>query len=648
MTPEPDANPGPPQAHPMRRFLNFWFAAADPTVLGFMRVVTGCLLVYTHCAYTPDLANFFGEHSWYDLQTTRRERIEMPSVAPGLEWDHPLYPQRGCQVPDPPRRKVAALDFLHKLVGPDADVGATPAKVAYLKRYLAADEAIRKKQLPPGAITAEGIDYLSKLAPSERDRADQLAVLGDESLRQGKTASRLPPLPVPEAPTLAKNSSPEERKKLALEAEAFHRALPDSEPRRSFVLEWLFQFDHAQRVAVVDWVDRLCKLPPAERQAEWDYLAYWNVDRSMVTSEGTPTFSLWFHLTDPTLMRVAHWAIIGLFVLFTLGVSTRLVSVLSWLAALSYLHRSMQILFGMDTMMNIALFYLMIGDCGAALSIDRLVKRYRAARQSLAKHGKIDEATRLYLAAPPASVSAGFALRLLQVHFCFIYLASGLAKLKGNAWWNANAYWDTLANPEFTPIFYKTYEDSLRQLISSRVVYGVMCAVGVGYTFVSELGVPFLVWTRLRPVAVVIATFLHAGIAAFMGLVVFSLFMLTLLLCYIPGAALRSVLFGKPTPKERVRVHYSTASAGQRRAAALVATFDLDGRVDLIAGPDAASLVAETPAGFVGGDKLPALLTASVPTLKFFRWALMIPAVGRAFTGASAVTPRPLAKSAAR
>ena len=28
-------------------------------------------------------------------------------------------------------------------------------------------------------------------------------------------------------------------------------------------------------------------------------------------------------------------------------------------------------------------------------------------------------------------MSAGFALRLIQVHFCFIYMAAGLSKLKG-------------------------------------------------------------------------------------------------------------------------------------------------------------------------------------------------------------------------
>ncbi len=116
---------------------------------------------------------------------------------------------------------------------------------------------------------------------------------------------------------------------------------------------------------------------------------------------------------------------------FTLGLFTRVTAVLTWLAAVSYIHRTQQVLFGMDTMMNILLLYLMIGNCGAALSIDRLLARRRAARLSLGRTGTIDEATKAYLAAPPKSMAAGFALRLTQVHFCIIYMAAGMSKLKG-------------------------------------------------------------------------------------------------------------------------------------------------------------------------------------------------------------------------
>ena len=56
-------------------------------------------------------------------------------------------------------------------------------------------------------------------------------------------------------------------------------------------------------------------------------------------------------------------------------------------------------------------------------------------------------------------MSAGLALRLIQVHFCFIYVAAGLSKLKGAAWWNGQAFWDVMVNPEFTLMHYHWYEE---------------------------------------------------------------------------------------------------------------------------------------------------------------------------------------------
>src|SRR5205085_13326 len=160
---------------------------------------------------------------------------------------------------------------------------------------------------------------------------------------------------------------------------------------------------------------------------------------------------------------------------------------LTWLGALTYIHRTQYVLFGMDTMMNILLFYLMIGPSGAALSVDRLINRYRAARAAT-RRGGLDPSTAAYLAKPPALVSAGFALRLVQVHFCFIYLASGLSKLKGPSWWSTNAYWDTLANPEFTLIHYHWYQSLVREFVAERPLYAAAAAFGVATTFIAEIG----------------------------------------------------------------------------------------------------------------------------------------------------------------
>ena len=50
--------------------------------------------------------------------------------------------------------------------------------------------------------------------------------------------------------------------------------------------------------------------------------------------------------------------ILVIMVMFTLGLFTRITSVLTWMAAVSFIHRNPQVLFGQDTMMNILLIYL--------------------------------------------------------------------------------------------------------------------------------------------------------------------------------------------------------------------------------------------------------------------------------------------------
>src|SRR5437764_15409260 len=119
-----------------------------------------------------------------------------------------------------------------------------------------------------------------------------------------------------------------------------------------------------------------------------------------------PIWSVYFHIKEPGWIIATHVAFLAVMFLFTIGFATRLTAVLTWVGVLSYIHRLPVFMYGMDTMMNIMVIYLMIGPSGARLSVDRLIQKWWAK-----KHGQ----------APPEvkpSVSANFALRMLQVHFC--------------------------------------------------------------------------------------------------------------------------------------------------------------------------------------------------------------------------------------
>ena len=186
--------------------------------------------------------------------------------------------------------------------------------------------------------------------------------------------------------------------------------------------------------------------PPAyptsakEKEEIYDYMAkHGGLDPRLDFYIGQPIWSIWFDVTDPAAMMVIHVLVILVCFLFTIGFCTRITSALTWITSLWYIHRSSIQLFGVDTMMMILLLYLMIGPSGSALSVDRLIARWWSRAkprvvngwralccQPILPEGAIRPAA--YSETPVPSVSANFAIRMLQVHLCVIYLVSGLVQ----------------------------------------------------------------------------------------------------------------------------------------------------------------------------------------------------------------------------
>ena len=99
---------------PWRKWVHFWFAPADPTTMGFLRAVTGVLVLYTHLAYSFDLYSFFGEKGWYGLDAINRERREFPwstaSFTDGWKgWEET------ARFPDEPHRRAVLLEYTRNL-----------------------------------------------------------------------------------------------------------------------------------------------------------------------------------------------------------------------------------------------------------------------------------------------------------------------------------------------------------------------------------------------------------------------------------------------------------------------------------------------------------------------------------------------------
>lgn len=289
------------------------------------------------------------------------------------------------------------------------------------------------------------------------------------------------------------------------------------------------------------------KNPRPGEEGVTDYLANGNAWQSPSWSwddnkgevvRGQTLWSIYFHVEDPAWLWTIHIAIGVILVLFTIGLWTRVISVLAWIGAMMYIQRVPGLLFGMDTMTNLALFYLMIGGIGgatgAALSVDRWLK-VRGERLRLGP---------AYVPRPPEPMLfANIATRMIQINFCLLYFAAGTSKLLGTSWWNGTAPNRFMLNYSFAPFNVGAYTSMLKFLAKHRPLWELAGVGGVIYTLILELGFPFLVWNRrMRWVMVSGSILLHTMIALLMGLVTFSLMMLALVLAFVPPEAVRQGL----------------------------------------------------------------------------------------------------------
>lgn len=246
---------------------------------------------------------------------------------------------------------------------------------------------------------------------------------------------------------------------------------------------------------------------------------------------GQTMWSIYYHVEDMRWVWVIHIGVLVIMLLFTLGLWTRVTSALTWICALMYIQRLPGMLFGLDTMTNLGLLYLMIAPCGAALSLDRWLA-VRRERQRLGDK---------YVPQPPQPlVSARFATRLIQINFCIIYFAAGTSKLLGSSWWNGTAPNRFLLNYSFAPFDVPVYFSFIKWLASHRWLWEINGAIGVIGTLCLELGFSFLVWNRRTRWLMVSGSILfHTMIALLMGLVTFSLMMLALVLAFVPPDAVQ-------------------------------------------------------------------------------------------------------------
>jgi hypothetical protein len=311
--------------------------------------------------------------------------------------------------------------------------------------------------------------------------------------------------------------------------------------------------------------------PPPRSQEEKRLIDTWDWPPDQLLSQGQSMWSIWFHVTDPRAMWIIHGAVLLCLFFFTIGLFTPVTSVLSWIGMISYIQRSPTSLFGLDTMMNLVMLYLIIGQSGAALSVDRLILRYVRTRRAL-EAGR----TRALDLAPQPRISSNLAIHLIQVNLCCIYLVSGLSKLAGPSWWQLNAVWLTMANPEFSPLYFPPFYAFLSWLCSHRLLWEIAICGASLFTLFTEISFAFLVWLpRWRFFIIAMALMMHTGIAVFMGLNTFSMMMGVMLLSFVPPQVIEAALAKLRLRAPSMTLVFDPTSPRQRRAVACLRAVDV-------------------------------------------------------------------------
>lgn len=204
------------------------------------------------------------------------------------------------------------------------------------------------------------------------------------------------------------------------------------------------------------------------------------------------------------------WSLHALFLLSLLsmaaGIFPRASAIVALVLHVSFIHRNMASVYGVDLISTFFLFYLCFAN------------------------GRED--------AGSASRTLGsMVFRLSQLQVCIIYGYSGLEKLKGGPWWKGEAIWDVLANAQ------------LARWDFSFVSYVPLLIVLATYTtLIWEVYFPVLIWLpRFRYPMLFFGVLLHIGIGVGLSIPFFGTLMIVTYALFLEDRHAKRLL-SKVTP----------------------------------------------------------------------------------------------------
>lgn len=232
------------------------------------------------------------------------------------------------------------------------------------------------------------------------------------------------------------------------------------------------------------------------------------------TPQPSWTFSLLGTSPSMTLVVALYCLLLVGSLCLAAGFGTRIAAVVVWLLLMSFDRRNALILNAGDDLLRLDAFYLMLAPCGAALSVDRWL-RHRERFWEFPQR-------------------APWAVRLIQIQLCAMYLFAVWAKVRGTDW------------NDGTAVSYAMRVGDLARFPAPHVLTDNLTVVNLlTYgTLALEISLALLVWNRkLRPWLLLAGIAMHLSIE--LGILV-GFFSITVVASYLawvePDAMTRLVL----------------------------------------------------------------------------------------------------------
>lgn len=166
-------------------------------------------------------------------------------------------------------------------------------------------------------------------------------------------------------------------------------------------------------------------------------------------------------------VNAIFWIALGSAVLLTIGLFTRISSILVFVCMNSVQQRNLYITHGGDTFLRLAGFFLIFAPAGAALSLDRLFRVWRTKQPS------------------HVPCHRPWAQRMIQIQLSLMYLSAFLVKVNGATWLHGTA------------LFYVYHLEELRRFpLPSWFFRPIVLNLGAWSTLALEFCLGVLIWIK--------------------------------------------------------------------------------------------------------------------------------------------------------